>query len=408
MNETKAVQDAILQLGYEPFALEVKFDSNAKRDVETGRFWKMFVGSATFAIPLVIISMAPMLSSGVMTTMMDWMPMERWNWVMLALAVPVQFYFGGRFLRLGAKSLFSTSPDMNALILLGTLAAFLYSVVVTVIPHWIPEQSRHVYFEASAVVITLVLLEKYLETKSRHQASDAMKLLLNLVPKMATVIRNGESKSISVEEVVRDDVLEVRPGSAIAVDGIVFNGSTYIDESMVTGESVPVAKTAGDQVVAGTINGNGSIQFRSTEAIESLREVDIVAFDKTGTLTVGKPTLSTFHVLPPFQASTLLAKLAIVEARLSNGDQVFVGSEKYLNEQNMETSVVSHQVDEAIKMGSGYFFAAINRQLAALIVVSDPLKPSTPAAVSRLIKSDFDVALISGDNIRTGRSNDSN
>ncbi len=469
VDDNRVVQDAILKLGYEPFALESMLDSQNKRDTETSHLWKLFLGSTAFTVPLVLIAMVPMLSSSVMNAMMNVMPMERWNWVMLVLAVPVQFYFGSRFLRLGAKSLFSTSPDMNALILLGTLAAFLFSAVVTIFPGWIPEPSRHVYFEASAVVITLVLLGKYLETKSRHQASDAMKLLLNLVPKMATVIRNGRLQSIAVEDVVLNDVLEVRPGSAIAVDGVVVSGSTYIDESMVTGESVPVSKTAGDSVVAGTINGNGSIQFRatavgadttlakivafvesaqaskpriqgiadrvvtyfvpvvllialatalmwlfvmpggsidkalvhavavliiacpcamglavptsvmvgtgkaaqqgilfrSTEAIESLSEVDTVAFDKTGTLTVGKPTLSAFHVVPPFEDASLLAQLAIVEARsehplaiavveaakekkllttlevtdflaiagsgiearLSNGDQVLVGSE---------------------------------------------------------------------------------
>ena len=546
VEDEQAVQEAILKLGYEPLALQSKSDSSNRRDEETYRLWKLFLGSAIFTVPLVVIAMVPMLSSRIMNSMMLWLPMERWNWMMLGLAVPVQFYFGGRFLRLGAKSLFSNSPDMNALILLGTLSAFFYSSVVTIVPDWIPEQSRHVYFEASAVVITLVLLGKVLETKSRHQASDAMKLLLNLVPKMATVIRDGESKSIAVEDVVLDDIVEVRPGSTIAVDGVVLSGSTYIDESMVTGESVPVVKTAGDQVVAGTINGNGSIQFRatavgadttlakivafvesaqaskpriqgiadrvvayfvpvvllialctaliwlffmpsgsidqalvhavavliiacpcamglavptsvmvgmgkaaqqgilfrSTEAIELLSEVDTIAFDKTGTLTVGKPTLSMLKVLPPFESSTLLAQLALVErrsehplaiavveaakekklsttldvvdfravagfgidARLSNGDHVLIGSEKYLNERGIDTTTMSQHVDEAIGKGSGYFFAAINRQLAALIVVSDPMKPSTPLAVARLIKSNFEVALISGDTVRTANS----
>jgi Cu+-exporting ATPase len=546
MDDRKTVEETITKLGYEPFAIQTPSDSESKRSEETTHLWKLFLGSTVFTVPLVFFAMMPMLSSSVMHAMMAWLPMEHWNWVMFALASPVQFYFGGRFLRLGAKSLFSTSPNMNALILLGTMAAFLFSAVVTVLPQSIPEPSRHVYFEASAVVITLVLLGKYLETKSRHQASDAMKLLLNLVPKMATVIRDGKSKLIAIEEVVLDDVLEVHPGSAIAVDGVVISGSTYIDESMVTGESIPVAKTAGDQVVAGTINGSGSIQFRaaavganttlakivafvesaqaskpriqgiadrvvayfvpfvlliaittaviwlfimpggsidkalihavavliiacpcamglavptsvmvgtgkaaqqgilfrSTAAIESLSEVETVAFDKTGTLTVGKPTLSAFHVLPPFEASLLLAQLAVVEqrsehplastvveaaqekklrssleitdfhaiagsgleARLSNGDQVLVGSEKFLNEQEIDTSGVSERVEEAIEQGSGYFFAAINRQLAALIVVADSIKPSTPAAISRLIKSGFEVALITGDNARTAKS----
>ncbi len=213
-----------------------------------------------------------------MNALMRVAPMEQWNWVMLALTIPVQFYFGGRFLHLGAKSLLSKSPDMNALVLLGTMAAFLFSAVVTILPHWIPEASRHVYFEASAVVITLVLLGKYLETKSRHQAADAMKVLLNLVPKMATVIRDGQPQTIAVEEVALSDIVEVRPGSAIAVDGEVVSGSTYIDESMVTGESVPVAKSVGDQVVAGTINGSGSIQFRATAVGADTTLAKIVAF----------------------------------------------------------------------------------------------------------------------------------
>ncbi len=278
VEDEQAVQEAILKLGYEPLSLQSKSDSSDRRDEETHRLWKLFQGSAIFTVPLVVIAMAPMLSSRIMNAMMLWLPMDRWNWIMLGLAVPVQFYFGGRFLRLGAKSLFSSSPDMNALILLGTLSAFSYSSVVIIVPDWIPEQSRHVYFEASAVVITLVLLGKFLETKSRHQASDAMKLLLNLVPKMATVIRDGESKLIAVQDVVLDDIIEVRPGSTIAVDGVVLSGLTYIDESMVTGESVPVVKTAGDQVVAGTINGNGSFQFRATAVGADTTLAKIVAF----------------------------------------------------------------------------------------------------------------------------------
>ncbi len=404
--ELEKIKLTIAKLGYEPVELSTVRNAGSVQDNDSDaqQLWRLFVGAAVFALPIVVLAMAPMLSVGIMNLMMSWLSMEQWNWVMFGLAIPVQFWFGGRFLRLGAKSLFSTSPDMNSLILLGTMAAFIYSTVVTVAPHWIPQQSRHVYFEASAVVITLILLGKYLETKSRHQASDAMKVLLNLVPKMATVIRHGEAVSIPADAVLLDDLVEVRPGTAIAVDGVVVSGSTYIDESMVTGESVPVAKTAGDEVVAGTINGNGSIQFRataigadttlakivafvesaqaskpriqgiadrvvayfvpvvllialltaltwlfvmpggsidqalihavavliiacpcamglavptsvmvgagkaaqqgilfrSTDAIESLSQVALIAFDKTGTLTVGKPHLSLFDVLSPF------------------------------------------------------------------------------------------------------------
>lgn len=545
--DIEAVRSAIAKLGYQPVDLTPARDlhSSDDHDVETSRLWRLFLGSATFTIPIVILAMAPMVSARIMAIMMRGMSMEQWNWVMLGLTIPVQFWFGGRFLRLGAKSLFSKSPDMNSLILLGTMAAFIYSTVVTIVPQWIPQASRHVYFEASAVVITLILLGKFLETKSRHQASDAMKVLLNLVPKMATVIRDGEAVSIPAEAVLLNDLVEVRPGSAIAVDGVVVSGSTYIDESMVTGESVPVAKDAGDEVVAGTINGNGSIQFRataigadttlakivafvesaqaskpriqgiadrvvayfvpvvllialltalawlflmpggsidqalihavavliiacpcamglavptsvmvgtgkaaqqgilfrSTDAIESLSQVGLIAFDKTGTLTVGKPQLSLFHVLPPFTEENLLPQLAVVEqrsehplaiaivaaaasrrkssltinsfnaiagagveAQLSNGDRVLIGSEKMMREQRIDVTPFDAQVADAMSDGSGYFFAAVNNSLAALMVVSDPIKPSTINAVAQLKQTGFEVALISGDNVRTALS----
>jgi P-type Cu+ transporter len=553
-NDLTAIQDAIRKLGYEPIeiggnalasgshSLEMQAD---RRELETNVLWWKFVGAASFTIPLFLLAMVPMLSHDIMSAMMAWLPMESWNWIMLAFAAPVQFWFGSKFLRLGLKSLFSTAPDMNALILLGTTAAFSYSVVATVWPAWLPAESRHVYFEASAVVITLVLLGKYLETRSRHQASDAMKFLLNLVPKTATVVRDGKSQSISVDDVMLDELIEVRPGGAIAVDGIVESGSTYIDESMLTGEPVPVAKAPGDTVVAGTINGNGSIQFRatavganttlakivafvesaqatkpriqgiadqvvayfvpvvlmialatamawlflpggsidkalvhavavliiacpcamglavptsvmvgtgkaaqlgilfrSTEAVQSLSEVTTIAFDKTGTLTVGKPELSFFQAFAPFEEDRLLSQLALIQrrsehplataivqaagsrnlnttlelidfeaipgagvkARLTNGDRVLVGSEKLMSENAIDIADAKHAIEQAMQQGHGFFFAAVNQQVAALMIVSDPLKPSTPNALAELKSQHYEVALISGDNIRTAKS----
>ncbi|MCU0715428.1 MAG: heavy metal translocating P-type ATPase [Pirellula sp.] len=541
-SDIESIRAAITKLGYEPIDLQASKASLDKDSQENGLWWTT-LGASLFAIPTVALAMAPMLSDRVMDWMMQWLTMEQWNWVMLALTVPVQFWFGRRFLIAGAKSLFSTSPDMNALILLGTMAAFLFSTLVTIAPSWFPVQSRHVYFEASAVVITLVLLGKYLETKSRHQASDAMKVLLKLVPKMATVLRDGTPVTIPAEEVQLGDLLEVHPGTAIAVDGLVESGSTYIDESMVTGESVPVSKEKGDRVVAGTINGNGSIRFRataigadttlakivafvesaqsskpriqgiadrvvayfvpvvlliavltalawifvmpggsidqalvhavavliiacpcamglavptsvmvgtgkgaqhgilfrSTEAIESLSRVKFVAFDKTGTLTLGKPQLSQLHTVAPYTKESILPNLAIVEQRsehplahaivdafnamglqpehrvvtfnaipgagvdatLSNGDRIRIGSERLMKENDIDTEPLENQAAQAIEDGEGYFFAAINDSIAALLVISDPIKPTTPTAITNLRQRGYQVALISGDNRKT-------
>ncbi len=168
VEEKQAVQEAIRKLGYEPLSLQQKSEQKTKRDEETHRLLKLFLGSAIFTVPLVVLAMAPMLSSSIMNSMMIWLPMERWNWIMLGLAIPVQFYFGGRFLRSGAKSLFSSSPDMNALILLGTLSAFFYSTVVTVFPTGfrssrgtctskLPLSLSHWYFSESFLKQNLVI-----------------------------------------------------------------------------------------------------------------------------------------------------------------------------------------------------------------------------------------------------------
>ncbi|MFO1064623.1 MAG: heavy metal translocating P-type ATPase [Pirellulales bacterium] len=278
-----ATSELIRKLGYEPIELQSAkpAEQEERRDSETTRLLRDFIGSAAFTLPLFFIAMVPMLYRPFMQWMMALASMDAWNWIMLLLAIPVQFWYGRHIMRSGAKSLVAYSPDMNALVLIGTVAAFTYSLVVTVQPELLPEDSRHVYFEASAVVITLVLLGKFLETRSRRQASDAMKLLLNLVPKSAVVVRNGLAQKISADEVVLNDLVEVAPGAAIAVDGVVENGMTYIDESMVTGEPVPVAKQAGDKVIAGTINTTGTIQFRAQAIGADTTLAKIVAFVET-------------------------------------------------------------------------------------------------------------------------------
>ncbi len=242
--DTQAASELIRKLGYQPIELRTQpaDDQQQRQTQETLYLWRNFMGSAIFTVPLLFIAMVPMLSSSIMDTMMKLGSMQSWNWIMLALALPVQFWFGWQFLYLGAKSLIALAPDMNSLVLIGTISAFTYSTLVTVAPELLPPESRHVYFEASAVVVSLVLLGKYLETRSRHRAADAMKLLLNLVPKSATVLRGGQTLKVSVDDVMLDDLVEVLPGSAIAVDGIVESGQTYVDESMVSGEPVPVVK----------------------------------------------------------------------------------------------------------------------------------------------------------------------
>ena len=182
------------------------------------------------------------------------------------LACPVQFWVGAQFYQ-GLISIFKYKiADMNTLIAIGTLSAFIYSMAVTFFPG-IFEGSAvepHIYYDTAAMIIVLVLLGRYFETKARSRASDAIKKLLNLQAKMATIIKDGKRIQIDINEVNRDDIVIVRPGEKIPIDGIIINGASSVDESMISGESIPIEKKAGDNVTGATLNLNGSLKFKVT------------------------------------------------------------------------------------------------------------------------------------------------
>jgi P-type Cu+ transporter len=231
---------------------------------ETETLRRTVLFSSALGLPLLVIAMLPMIWMTAMEWQMRLLPnMGAWNWIMLALATPIQFGPGSRFYRSGWKALRAGSPDMNSLVMIGTSAAFLYSLAVTVAPQLFPSSARHVYFEASGVVITLVLLGKYFEAIAKGRTSEAMKKLLSLQPKTARVIQNDAELELSVDEVLPGDLIAVRPGERIPVDGEVLSGSSFVDESMISGEPIPVSKSAGSRVVGGTVNGNGVLQFRA-------------------------------------------------------------------------------------------------------------------------------------------------
>ena len=185
------------------------------------------------------------------------------NFILFALATPVMLWPGKRFFVSGWKAYWHLNPDMNSLVMTGTGAAYLYSLVVTFAPHLLPENARHTYFEAAAVVITLVFLGKVLEAVAKGRASDAIRKLLGLKARTARVLREGKEEEIPIEAVRPGDIVLVRPGEKIPVDGAISRGSSYVDESMITGEPVPVAKQPGDKVIGATINQNGAFQFKA-------------------------------------------------------------------------------------------------------------------------------------------------
>ncbi|MDJ0835175.1 MAG: heavy metal translocating P-type ATPase [Acidobacteriota bacterium] len=171
---------------------------------------------------------------------------------------------GRRFLVQGLPALWRRAPDMNSLVAMGTLAAYLYSTVATFLPGLLPEGTVNVYFESAAVIVTLILAGRMLEARAKGRTSEAIRRLIALQPETARVVRDGDMVEIAIDTVVAGDLLEVRPGERIPVDGEVTAGNSYVDESMLTGEPVPVAKTSGQRVTGGTVNQNGVLAMRAT------------------------------------------------------------------------------------------------------------------------------------------------
>jgi P-type Cu+ transporter len=233
--------------------------------------------AAGFSLPLLLLSMGPMVSERAMALQMQIAPMQIWHWGLWALATPVQFLPGMRFVAAGIKAVRAKSPDMNTLVMLGSLSSYLYSALVTSVPKLFPIDARHVYFESGAVVITLVLLGKFLESRAKHQAGQAVQRLLEQVPKRARLRRDGQLVEVASESIRVGDVLVVGPGEKIAADGEIISGSSYVDESMVTGESMPNRKEVGANVVVGTLNQLGSIDVRVTAVGSQSTLAQIVA-----------------------------------------------------------------------------------------------------------------------------------
>lgn len=225
-----------------------------QKEIDTQK--KQLVVGLIFAIPLFIIAMAGDL---------DILPMEvshsAWiKWVMLALALPVQFFVGWQYYTGAYKSLRNGSANMDVLVALGTSAAFFYSLPVT-----FGLLTGHVYFETAAVIIVLVKLGKLLEARAKGRTSEAIKKLMGLRPKTARVLRGGQELDIQIDEVMVGDLVIVRPGEKIPVDGVVVEGRSSVDESMLTGESMPVEKSPGAQVIGATLNKMGLLKFEATK-----------------------------------------------------------------------------------------------------------------------------------------------
>lgn len=542
-----ALEAAVRDAGYavrKAAVTEAAKETEDHRTAEVRRLKILVIFSALLTLPLFLVEMGSHFLPGVHELVMDTIGMRHNLYIQFALASVVLFGPGLRFFKKGVPNLLRRTPDMNSLVVLGTAAAWGYSVVATFAPGVLPSGTANVYYEAAAVIVTLILLGRYLEARAKGRTSQAIQRLIGLQPRTAFVSHGGEFLEIQISDVVVGDIIRIRPGEKIPVDGAVLEGSSYVDESMITGEPVPVQKAAGDEIIGGTINKNGSFTFKATkvgsdtllaqiirmveaaqgsklpiqalvdkvtgwfvpavilaavvtfaawyafgpspalsfalvnavavliiacpcamglatptsimvgtgraaelgilfrkgEALQSLREADVVALDKTGTLTKGRPELTDVIVSDGFDANEVLSLIASLEALSEHpiaesimsaarsrgvavvpatdfeatpgfgvrgivyGLEVLVGADRALKKHGIDVSAFAEEAERLGDGGKSPLYAAIDGRLAAIIAVSDPIKETTPQAVKALHDLGLKVAMITGDNRRTAEA----
>ncbi|WP_209424756.1 heavy metal translocating P-type ATPase [Pararhodobacter sp. SW119] len=510
-------------------------DSAETRADEIAQTRRRMLIAGALTLPVFILEMGghlvPAFHDWVHHTVGMW---ESWL-IQFVLTTLVLFGPGMVFFRHGLPALARRAPDMNSLVAVGTGAAWGFSTVATFAPAALPPGTAAVYFEAAAVIVTLILMGRRLEARARGRTGAAIKRLIGLQPRSARVERGGQVTDLPIAEIRAGDVVHVRPGEKVPTDGRVTGGSSYIDESMITGEPIPVAKDEGDTVSGGTVNGTGTLTFVATrvgadtllaqiirlvedaqgsklpiqalvdrvtyyfvpavmavaaltfvawmalgpglghavvaavavliiacpcamglatptsimvgtgraaemgvlfrrgDALQALQGIDVIAFDKTGTLTEGRPDLVGLHLAAGFQETEVLSLVAAVEARSEHpigqaiiraaearglslapvddfdaipgfgvrarlgGRALLIGAERLMAREGIDLGTLPARAAEAARKGQTPLFAAIDGQVAALIVVADRIKSSTPAAIEALHAMGLKVAMITGD-----------
>ncbi|OYR20015.1 heavy metal translocating P-type ATPase [Brucella thiophenivorans] len=262
---------AVEKAGYEARSLdETSSDAKQetqsdKRDAEALELKKNVILAAVLTLPVFILEMGSHIFMTMHMFVMDIIGMQNSWYFQLVLTTLVLFGPGMRFFKKGIPALLRGTPDMNSLVVVGTTAAWGFSVVATFWPDILPDGTVNVYFEAAAVIVTLILIGRYLEARAKGRTSAAISRLVGLQAKSARVVRNGETLDVPLDDVRTGDIVQVRPGEKVPVDGEVIEGSSYVDESMITGEPIPVVKETGAEVVGGTINKTGAFTFRATK-----------------------------------------------------------------------------------------------------------------------------------------------
>lgn len=505
---------------------------------ETAQILRQVIIAAILAVPVFILEMGGHLIPAFHMAIERSIGLQT-SWIIQFVLTTAVLAGPGRvFARLGWPALLRGAPDMNSLVALGTTAAWFYSTVATFAPGLLPENSRAVYFEAAAVIVVLILLGRWMEARAKGRAGAAISALAGLQPRTARVEVDGKVEERDIARIVTGDLVHVRPGERIAVDGIVTSGNSHVDESMITGEPMPVDKSDGDAVTGGTVNGNGAlvvraqavgrdtvlagimrmvsdaqaarlpiealvnritlwfvpvvmgiaaltvvvwllfgpslahalvagvavliiacpcamglatpvsimvgtgraaelgVLFRQGDALQTLREVEVVAFDKTGTLTQGRPELTDCETADGWTREEVLGLVASVEAGSEHplarailraadpvakaeafqaltglgaqatvaGKTVLVGADRLMAQQGIALGWAEAKGAEIAQAGRTPLYAAIDGVLVAALGIADPVKETARATVEGLRNDGLRVALLTGDNPVTGQA----
>ncbi|WP_201501424.1 heavy metal translocating P-type ATPase [Psychrobacter cibarius] len=261
---------AVKKAGYTAKQIEQSVSvQQDKKATEQQQLKRDLTISLILAVPVFILEMGSHMIPAFHMWVMDNIGTQQSWLIQFVLTTLVLIFPGRRFYQKGIPALWRFAPDMNSLVAVGTLAAYSFSLVATFTPQVLPEGTVNVYYEAAAVIVSLILLGRYFEAKAKGRTSQAIQHLVGMQAKTARVHHNGQMIEVPIAEVTTETIVETRPGERVPVDGEVVEGQSYIDESMITGEPVPVKKQVGDQVVGGTVNQNGTLNFRATAIGES-------------------------------------------------------------------------------------------------------------------------------------------
>lgn len=260
----KAAEKAGYEASYIDGARATEDARMKEQEQETTALNRSLIVALILTLPVFSLEMGSHIFPAIHQLIHETIGMQRSWWLQALLTTLILMGPGRSFFTKGFPALWRLGPDMNSLVALGASSAWLYSLVTTFFPEWLPEGARHVYFEAAAVIVTLILLGRVLEMRARGRTGTAIKHLVGLQPRQARVIANGIATDVNIDLVKPGDCILVRPGEKVATDGVVTEGQPYLDESMITGEPVPVTKHTGDRVSAGTLNTTTSFSYRTT------------------------------------------------------------------------------------------------------------------------------------------------